>query len=65
MHILLYIVSGYLLHQFLQYLYYENCTHNMFLIMLFKSSDFCLGLKSVLDVIEGGFYSIFKSQDVL
>ena len=58
---LVYVALAYGTHLALQKLYYEHCTHNLFLVVFFKNSTFCTTMESVIVLLEGGFANIVRS----
>ncbi len=56
---------SYIVHTWLQKIYYMQCCANIFQVLFFKNSQFCTVIHSILSIVEGNFSDIMYSIMVL
>lgn len=45
---------------YLQRLYFTRCQYDMFQVMFFKNSDFCILTRQIIRCIEGNYLEVLK-----
>lgn len=59
-YITLFFVVAYFAHRKLQYSYYKHCRSDIMHVIFFSSSDLCMVMKSVIDIIEGHYFELIR-----
>ena len=54
------ISLSYYTHLYLQRLYFTRCQYDIFQVMFFKNSDFCILLGQIIRCIEGNYMEVLK-----
>lgn len=56
-----FLLIGFFLHRYLIHVYYDHCNGNIVQILFFRNSHFCVTLRSIIDILEGNYFKVFKA----
>lgn len=57
---IVFLLVAYVVHKKLQQVYFQHCNSDLIHVILFSNSDFCVCMKRVLDIIEGGYWQLLR-----
>lgn len=51
------MLIAYVVHKWLQQMYFNHCNSDLIHVILFSNSDFCVFMRRILDIIEASYWN--------